>query len=231
MDLDRINDMISTLRFNGLEPRPEPMSYWIRQAEELFARPGAHSVPARFAFLGHKAALLVPAKRLEEAHDILTEAFAIAERHNSQSRVLARNLCDLAEVHRLRDEPVNARACLDRAQLIQTTNHYDGDFAEFNLPRRAKLPEEGARAKAHLNQARLIQRRLQHRVGLTKTVLLQARLFPSIWHNQRRKRILLAWQRAVPMLRDCPLLRRVLANWQQWVDGAGGAGADFHWGL
>jgi hypothetical protein len=50
-------------------------------------------------------------------------------------------------------------------------------------------------------------------------VLLQARLFPSVWHNQRRKRILLAWQREVPMLRECPLMSRILSNWPLWVGG------------
>jgi len=219
LDLDQIFDLISTLRFDGLAPNPEPLWLWIRQAEALLAQPGDHSVPGRFAFLGHKAALLVHEKRLQEAHDVLIEACVMAEAHNSHSRVLARNLCDLAEVHRQREEPAKSRECLDHAQRIQTTRHYEGDYAEFNLPRRAKLQKECARAKAHLHQARLIQRRLQHRVGMAKTVLLQARLFPSVWHNQRRKRILLAWQREVPMLRECPLMSRILANWQLWVGG------------
>ena len=231
VDLERISDTISALRFNGLAPQPGPMLHWIRQAEELLARPGAHSVSARFAFLGHKAALLVQARRLDDAHHTLTEALALAQSHNSQSRVLARSLCDLAEVHRLRNDPSSARDCLDRAQHIQTANNYDGDFAEFNLPRRAKLATDRAGAKGCLNQARLIQRRLQHRVGMTKTVLLQTRLLPSLWHNQRRKRILLAWQRAVPMLRDCPLMLRIMSNWDQWAGGGSEAGEDFFWGL
>ena len=231
LDLERINDNLSTLRFNGLVPQPEPMLPWIRRAEELLAQPGAHSVPARFAFLGHKAALLVQARRLVDARDALEESLAIAQSHNSQSRVLARNLCDLAEVHRLRDHPGSARDCLDRAQLIQATHHYDGDFAEFNLPRRAKLATDPAVAKGCLNQARLIQRRLHHRVGMAKTVLLQARLFPSLWHNQRRKRILLSWQRAVPMLRDCPLMLRIMAGWDQWVGGDNGSDEALFWGI
>ncbi len=231
LDLERINDNLSTLRFNGLVPQPGPMLPWIRQAEELLAQPGAHSVPARFAFLGHKAALLVQARRLDDARDALEESLAIAQSHNSQSRVLARNLCDLAEVHRLRDHPGSARDCLGRAQLIQATHHYDGDFAEFNLPRRAKLATDPAVAKGSLNQARLIQRRLHRRVGMAKTVLLQARLFPSLWHNQRRKRILLAWQRAVPMLRDCSLMLRIMAGWDQWVGGDNGSDEDLFWGI
>ena len=66
---------------------------------------------------------------------------------------------------------------------------------------------------------------------MTKTVLLQARLFPSLWHNQRRKRILLAWQRTVPALRDCPLMRRIMADWNQWVGGHGEPGEDCFWGM
>ncbi|MEY2409048.1 MAG: proteasome accessory factor [Verrucomicrobiota bacterium] len=230
-DLEKVNDVISTLRFNGLVARPELMLPWVQQADELLAQSPEPPLSLRLAIPGHKAALLARTGSLAEARGMLVHAFTIGSTHNPQSRVLARNLCDLAELHRRLGDERSAEDCLERAGLIQISNRYEGDFAEFNLPRRARMIAGRAMAKSLLNQARLIQRRLGHRVGMVKTVLLQARLFPSLWHNQRRKRILLAWHRDLPMLRDCPLMNRIMAHWEDWVSGVRGEGDEDFWGM
>jgi len=232
-DLVLANIYVTVHRFNGLVPRPGPLEAWLRKVDEFCAseRNDGIVTSLRPGFQGHRGALLLHTGRLDEARAVLEECSGFRTMVNPHSFVSARNLCDLAEVYRRLGDPAAAHRALDFAQQTQTRLHLEGDYAELNLPRRAKLAADRRAAKSLLSQARLIQRRLRHRAGMAKTMLLQARLFPSIWHNQRRKRILLDWQRTLPTLRDCPLMARIMANWDQWVSGHTPAGEDFYWGL
>lgn len=230
--LDAICAQVCAHRFAGLAPRAEAMREPVRQGDELIARNPTAASPSHFAFLGHKAALLRNDGRLAEARAVLEQAHAMALPINPVSRVLARNLCDLADVHRRLNEPVCAAACLHQARQIQESNGFLGDFAEFNLTARARLiAHVRTEAKMLLNQSRLALRRSGHRPGMARTMFLQARLFPSLWHNQRRKRLLLSLQRDIPALRDCPLATRILNHWDQWVGGHCEPGEDFFWSV
>ena len=48
---------------------------------------------------------------------------------------------------------------------------------------------------------------------------LEARICPSIWQNHRRRKCLTTLQSQVPALQHCPLLNRILTNWNVWCDG------------
>ena len=214
LSLSLITDYICIHRFGGgLAPGSPEFWQWVQRGEELLARrSGAGSAATLKA---HRGYVLARAGRLAEARADL-EAGCQEE---GASRVLARSMADLGDVCRMMGEVRAARRHLEKAEQIQRSQHFLGDLADHTLTHQAKLEKDSRRAAKLLRAARLIQSRWKNNLSLARTVLLEARICPSIWQNHRRRKCLTTLQSQVPALQHCPLLNRILTNWNVWCDG------------
>jgi hypothetical protein len=181
----------------------------------------------------HRGYLLLTEGRLADARDVLEE-ICRPERHTARTlRLLCRGRATLGEVYRRLGDHRHAERLLEEASANQTTHHYEGELADTSLTCLAKLQADRNRARSLLAEARRIQCNLANRQGEARTVLLDARLCSG------RAEIAAAYERIrelkeqVPSLSVCPLLARVLAQWDGWAGGdlSADAGGDVFWGL
>ncbi|MHC4275498.1 MAG: hypothetical protein ACYSUR_17775, partial [Planctomycetota bacterium] len=63
------------------------------------------------------------------------------------------------------------------------------------------------------------QTRCANTIGVTRTLLLEARLSPTKRTIDRRKREVMELRGEVPDLGRCPLLAKILDRWSDWAGG------------
>jgi proteasome accessory factor A len=226
------NEFLSQGRFRGLVPGGDRLREWLRRCEEILeTQPGQEPLTV-FAFKGHKGFILSRDGRLEEARAVLEDALTDQERRQTNARLYARTLGNLADVWRQLDQPRQAELCLEDAERLQQARGFKGDLAEVTLANRAKLFRDPARSLDCLQTSEAIQNETGHGLGLARTILLQARLLPNPASNRLRRRTLIQLAGQVPALAQCPLMKTILRNWTPWTSGAPLEGArDFFWGL
>jgi hypothetical protein len=163
--------------------------------------------------------------RYREAIGVLKTAIALLEQP-WRPRMLGRTRCFLAEAMRRKGSPTSARRQLALPGRIYLTQGLLGDAADHLLPVRAKLDGRGV-AERVLQAAEALNRRRGHDLALARTLCLSARItkVPSAEAELHR----LAGE--VEALRDCPLMRRILDNWNAWVEGERRGDEDEYWGL
>ena len=107
-----------------------------------------------------------------------------------------------------------------------------GDWADFNLTCRAKIEPDLRTAGHLLRKAKAIQTEYDDRVGLCRTLLLEARLTPRPLVASLRRTAVLRLRDELPALAACPLLTRILDNWRDWARGSQpDEHGDRFWGL
>lgn len=216
-DLTLATDMMFLYRFQTLGPRRE-LGAWVERGLALLARRPTEPCPP--ALHEHHAAWLLAEGREEEARDVLQRAHSSVNWQGNE-RVLGRALALLSETYRRLGEPGAAGAALDEAETLQTERGYEGDLADLTWLGRAKLEIDARRIKSLLNRARTVQSRTQNRMGLARTMLLEARLCPPRYRltSQRCKQRIRRFAGRVPALAECNLLNKILARWDEWTGG------------
>jgi proteasome accessory factor A len=237
--LQPLADYICALRHQGLAP-PQSITVYLARGDQALRRAGTANAGTQAAYLDHKAYTLLregrgPQARLEIEAALQPRLFGAA--HPS---VQARLLAEKAEACRMLGELDEARAALRAAEDLQAEHGFEADLADLTLTCGAKLAlTDGVlAAKRHLRQAETIQRRLHLHQGLARTLLLRVRLPSSVWSVFRQRRCHQALQEvqrlqgALPALRNCWMLAKILNNFQSWTRGEMVEGeTDFFWNL
>lgn len=228
-DLAAIVDVCFALRFSGLCPslRIQP---WIDRGFEHLA---AHDhQPAAAAFREHAALVYLKSGRAEEARELLTTARDPARFQQTPARLRSRILATLGETYRVLRDRRRARRLLSMADNLQREHGLRGDQTSMTWPSLSKWQRRRAPAKRMLGQAADAQQRAGDRVGLARSLLLQARLETDRTAIARNRERLLELRDRVPALARCALMNRVLIDWAQWVGGENSAGEiDRFWGV
>jgi hypothetical protein len=165
--------------------------------------------------------VLVNQGRFEEGIEVL-RATAVLLTRDWRPRMLARTCCWLAEGLRRIGKEGEAREALSLPTRIYLAEQLAGDAADHLAPALARLGDASL-----LGPAEELQRRWGNGLGLARTLCLAARV-------ERRDGALdelRALRDRVEVLRDCPVLGRVLGAWAEWVGGERGVGEDEFWGV
>jgi len=225
LSLGEIANYLLVLRFGGLTPRPE-MEAWIQRGLNVCSR--LELLPETFK--EHWGNYLLAIGNATEAERVLDSAVRSVR---GDHRLLSRTLAPLADAKRILGNRAEARELLEAARRMQTRLRLETDLADFTLPNQAKLigNAEPDSARACLKEAKKIQERLGDRLGLARTLLLEARLGNG-GVAARRRNAVLDLQRELPALAECRLLARILARWEAWTSDPGAAEhQDVFWGL
>jgi tetratricopeptide (TPR) repeat protein len=227
-----ILDYISVYRFEGLVPRPE-IAVWIRKAEEFLNRNPAVAPDRIAVFREYQGYYMMTEGRLEKARALLETARNAPDNASRDVRIACRASAALAEVYRRLGQTRQASELAERTATEQAQNLFEGDRAEFALPCLAKLQTDRDSSLAILRQALDIQTRLGHKMGLARTLLLQARLTPDADCAQAIKLNILDLRSRLPALAGCNLLAKIIDRWAEWTDGERSAdqSGDVFWGV
>jgi len=178
-----------------------------------------------FVFQQYKARVLSVQGDLIEAERMFREMLTLPE-NQMRTRMVARARCFHAETLRLLGRAEEASAALMPAIDRHTTERMLGDLADHSLPMKAKLgtSEEGTEA---LTLAEGIQRLLGNMLGLARVLCLKARRLKIRTDFAE----ICSLQREVTALQGCPLAKRVIDGWEEWVGGGDAGCPDDYWGL
>jgi tetratricopeptide (TPR) repeat protein len=211
-------EYLAVHRFQGLTPARREVWTWIERSDQLRGREvwGRDIIAT---YLGHKGYVLARTGSLEQAQGVLRSACAARILASAHPRVAARSMADLADVLRIRGERDEAATWLDRAQRIYDSHEYNGEEADYLLTYRAKLAGDTRVARVLLRKAKAVQARCANYIGVTRTLLLEARLSPTPRTIERRKREVIEHRNQIPDLRSCPLLAKILDRWSDWAGG------------
>ncbi|MCR4413045.1 MAG: hypothetical protein NUV77_11555, partial [Thermoguttaceae bacterium] len=148
------------------------------------------------------------------------------------ARIEGRLLATLGDAYRVLGHRWRARRALRKAERLLSDFRHVGELADFPLTGLGKLEPDPQRATAHLRRAIAIQRAMADEVGLARTLLLEARRAgdPAVAEQNRREVISL--RERLPGLQACPLLARILDQWDAWCsEPDAGSERDLYWGL
>jgi hypothetical protein len=217
--LSACTDYMQALRFRGLRPHPD-IAIWVQRGQHVLAGSGNARSGDAVLFHEYWAHHCLAEGHNEQARDLLTTAYRDERNDEADPRILARLLCGWAEANRRLGNNQRALLQLRRAEHIQLAGEFRGDWANFNLICRAKI-EPDARAASHLlKKAKSIQTEYEDRVGLARTLLLEARLTTRSLVASLRRTALLRLRDELPALAACPLLAKILDNWRDWARGS-----------
>jgi proteasome accessory factor A len=226
-----VNEHVALHRFKSLVHGPEIWS-WLSRGEEMLRR-GTHcDSSTAFAFRGHQGYALACAGRWAEAQPILEAVERDQARRESHPRLMARALTTLGDIHRAVGHREEAARCLRDALTLQTRGEYFGEMADFTLINQAKLAGETAEARGLLDRAWMMQLSGGNRMGMARTLFLQARILREPAQRERLRLRVAELVQGLTSLHDCPTAQTALRHWTEWCDGATVDGiAGDYWGL
>lgn len=209
-DLQHAIEHIFFHRFCSLWPAQE-IDQWLDLGTRLIETHPQSS--QRTTFLEHLGAIWLCRGQVAEARGVLQ---SVVENDDS-SRRLARALANLADCCRLAGDVDEARSWLSLADELCTRLSYGLEQADFVCTTRAKLEPDSA--NEWLGRAREFQMRHGCRVGLARTLLLQARFAssPQVWDDSLAG--LKSLYEQSPGLRCDERFAHILEphNWEQWA--------------
>ncbi len=219
-------------RHRGLVPSGPEFERSIELADR--AANGAEDVSLAQAasLIGYKAFALARSNRREESLGLLLSVCE-NESANIPMRVRARNMAELGEIFAQRADWTMPH-WLARAEQIQTRHGFFADMADYTHTYRFKCDPTSRDSKALLRGIKRSQHAANSRVGLTRTMLLEARHRPSHCLATRRRRMIVRMAEAAPDLMTCPTLTHILEHWPSWLGGCpdpAAAVSDPFWGL
>jgi len=141
---------------------------------------------------------------------------------------------ELANARRLLGQAGPARELLEEARRQQLQHHFLGDLADLTLPNLAKLMADSdlPAARSWLGEAKLMQARSRNRLGLIRTLLVEARLAARGDSPPHSNEAILALAQGVPSLATCELFNKIIQRWDAWARDPGATeNGDVYWGL
>ncbi len=225
LDVQAVTDMCCVYRFRGLVPHDGIQQWLDRGMTMLDGVEQVRDEPAGTqALREHAAARLSAAGRHVEALEPLELACQPARLRGVTPRIKARLLAAKGDVLRALGDRERAGRFLQEADQIHAAAGTLGDRAEFTLAAMARLETNSAQALNKLHLARQTLRRLGHRMGLARIMLLEARIGGDVNVAAECHERVVALQQQVPALGQCPRLAAIVEDWPAWVAGEAIAG-------
>ena len=228
LTIDQITDYLLVLRFAGLAPRPEMEAHL---AAGLRWRGNRDNTCLPAGFREHWGAFLIARGQLTEAESMLEE---LVRSRTNEMRVVNRCRAVLANAKRRLGKTAEARALLEHTRQQQLEHQFHGDLADFTLPNLAKLlcETDPDTARAWLVEAKTLQSRTRNRLGLIRTLMLDARLAALGNLAAHTPEAIRALSPDAPALTTCQLFRQIMERWGQWAQTSSvKENGDVFWGL
>jgi len=213
-------------RFQGLTPVGDGMKRWAKRYDELNteALPDYSLVP----YMGYKAHGLMKAGRLDEAEKVLRKSLTYRLEPPNHQRLTALNQCDLANIMRIRGDIEEARVLYDKARCIFMKYNYLWEYVDALVPGLIKLNQPVSNTSVWIWNAKHTAHRLGNNIALVRILLLEARIAEDNRNHNKRRALIERIQRRIPDLRACPLLTRILENWDDWINDRPSSGEIEH---
>ena len=233
LGLRELTDFLYVYRFRGLLPDIDRMGPFIRQGQDLLATEELNFEPDQIgAFCENAAAGLIRHGRLDEAQSLLERITNSLYYICLSDRVQAQLMALQAELYRRRGDRRRAARSLHEARRLQQDEGWLGDLAFSTYLTLAKYEHRTSRALNWINQAKEIQTRNQDHLGLTVSLLLEARLQGNPTDAEPTRRKVQEFRERLPALGECTFLAQVLEHWEAWTTGGLlHEGQDPFWGL
>jgi Pup-ligase protein len=221
----RVSDRLYVLHFQGLAIHPKA-GPWIKRARSVMDQQTV-SRGGDSELREHLGAHLLRAGLLKQAYEMLLPA--VDETSYEWRSIRIR--CAMADVCRRLHRTGMADDLLQKATEL-SAGQREPLLGEHVLPALAKRTEDRHVRKAVLERSAAINRRYGNRMGLARTLLLDARGCDDRRTASRRRRSVRALQRNRPALAQCRLTNRILTDWDDWVCGhKPDKHGDHFWGL
>jgi tetratricopeptide (TPR) repeat protein len=214
--LDTCADYLQVWRYSFLQPDSRMIS-WITKGQQILNSGQSPRCGTSVVFKEYAAGYFMSDGQHEQALSYLQEALRDERSGIDDLRIVARILCDQAEVSRRMGNISGALRSLHQARRIQLLGEYRGDYANYNLTCRAKLLTDKSSALKALQQARSLQQRLGDTLGRARTLLLECRLRSDPGKAPAYRAALGKLQARLPALQQCPTFARITSRWDDWV--------------
>jgi hypothetical protein len=225
-----VNDYLYIYRFGRLAPDTQSMRPWISRGDKLTARDTPQSQSQRMVFQEHRAAFHFATGKLVRAKTLLARLRVDDGQFPARLRI---RLSALAlRIHLSLGELLAARRAYETARQSVTNGGVCGDEQEFAVPWRALLlPADRSRRILYATAAELSA--TGNPAGEARCLMLAVRLYRTRRRQSRVHDRLVALSESTPLLRECCLMQRILANWDRWTDPEDRAACDQdpYWGL
>lgn len=225
---ERLAKYLLALRFSGLVPSKEVPNH-LREKLDRLSRESLNRLP--FAYREYTGVLLTLEGKLLEAAAILEGGI---NESIGETPGLNRRRAALANVKRLMGDTEESELLLKRACDSQRTFELEGDLVDLTLPNLAKLAsaDDPSAAAQWLSEAKSIQIGSRNRLGLVRTLLLEARLAALRGATPHNNEAILAISRKAPALGECRLFQEINDRWEEWSrDPNAQVNGDVFWGL
>ncbi len=216
--LGRTVDHLHAYRFLGLGPHHATGEILAERSSQLFAE-GAAGAERKASFLGHMAHHLLSVGQPDRARVVLEGVAHDHARRDTMWAELGAAQADLGEAYRMLGCVDAAWACLSRAGEFFTENKMHGDLACGYYAGLAKLQPEAGVALDLLCRALDIQVGNRDGMGEARTRLLMARVGRDEQAALRHLARVVCLGADRDGLANCPLLAKIIQNWQAWVAG------------
>lgn len=221
------SDFLCCNRYAGLYPSPE-VEPWFRRGVELSGGAGGSGAKALIYLYGGMTKLA--RGQSAEARSLLQTALEVETGGMAELRVAGLILVGLAEVDRVQGEFERARETLRQVRQGQESEELWGDLGDFTLTGLAKLEGDYEIARDHLEQATAYGVRTGNLKCQLRAVLIEARICRQ---NARRLELRSKAEALADQIVDarrCPLVQRILKDWNRWTSGVASPETDY-WGL
>jgi hypothetical protein len=216
--LSACTDYMQALRFRGLRPHAD-IATWVERGRQIIAENSQSRAGDAVLFHEYWAHWLMAEGQAEQARELLATSYNDERDDEADPRILARLLCGWAEANRRLGDNQRALVQLRRAERIQLSGQFRGDWACFNLTCRAKIESDARAAAQLLKKAKGIQVEYEDRMGLARTLLLEARLTSRSLVASLRRTSVQRLRDELPALAACPLCTKILDHWRDWARG------------
>lgn len=218
MVLIGVTDYLCVCRYQGLSPPPVTQT-WIDRGHEILALEPRREPGTAATFFGHVGYTLLRWGDVERGRLALLQAHRADRFQRAHAHTQVRILAELAEAHRRVDDLGEAGRFLDEAEAMHATHDYRGDLADFTWTYRAKLASDRVQADALLERAKAAQFRLGNRMGVIRSMLLQARLAGASSQAMSSREWIEQTVPHLPALARCSRLAKILQQWETWTSG------------
>jgi tetratricopeptide (TPR) repeat protein len=228
-----VADYLVAYRFRSLDLPPE-IQPWLEHARGLLRQADAEREGPSdgLALREHLAYASIRQGRLQEAVALLEPLWRQADSASEDPRTQGRLLATLGDAYRLLGRSRRALTCLRRAEQLLDPQQFLGERADFAWTGQAKLAQNRQQVLGWLAAAKEAQTSLRNGIGLTRTLLLEARRSGDPVRAAANRDHIAGLRAEIPALGTCCLLGRILEHWDQWTSEDGGGDlSDTYWGL
>jgi hypothetical protein len=226
-----LSDFFCVYRAHGLGPELQRLTPLVRDHYDSAVAIGAdhREFHSAVVFREHAAHTLLrsgqPERALSMLEDLLAGLPAAYFRIQARIQATAGEACRRLGLRR------RAGRLLKQAAAKQLEHRQFGHLADSTYAWLAMWERSRRPALSWIEKAAAIQVQNRNAVGHARSLLLESRIGGDPQRAAETKAAITASREGLPALAQCPLLSRILENWDAWTSGEELEGEGDFWGL